>query len=234
MGLLDAIADLDAQEDEQLAEDPDACVDLDMPSGMAEFADYEVRAATREHLEDTIAHSRGRWLCDQALDSRDRPGKEPVWQDAAHELDTAEVLKLSDGGPGHLLVPPPPLRSRQPGEQGWLWHVERALWRQLTPNHMTAVRFSGPVALDIAFRGGCADHADIDNLAGKVVAAFSQVLQHPPNVAGYRAYRLDGEPVVRVRVMPATRLRVLADAMERGRTLVRSERSERLRTADVP
>lgn len=91
-GILDLIADFDAQEDEQLAEDPDARVDLDVPAGVREFEDWQVRASTREHLADSVARSRGNWLCDQGLDSRDRPGPPPAWRYEARALDTADVI----------------------------------------------------------------------------------------------------------------------------------------------
>jgi hypothetical protein len=233
IGVLDFINELDAQEDEQLAEDPDGSIDLDIPSNMSEFADWQVRASTRAHLEDAIARSRARRLCDQGLDSRDRPGPTPRWQHEAHELDEADVLTLSDAGPGCFLLPAPPRRTRADGEHPWPWHLERGIWQQLSQERMTAVRFSGPVALDIAFRGGCANHADIDNLAHKIVAAFLRTLSRSsPDVSSYRSYRLDGgDRAVRLRVLPQSRLLALSDLMEQGRTLVSRERSSRRRAA---
>ncbi len=107
------------------------------------------------------------------------------------------------------------------------------MWSQLAKTRMVTVRFGGSVALDIAFRGGSANHTDIDNLAHRVVGAFSGALKRSvPDVSAYRAYRLNGgEPGVRVRVMPQDRLLALGEAIKCGRALVRSERSERLRAA---
>lgn len=236
MGLLDVICDLDAQEDEQLEDDPDGCIDLDVPSGMAEFGNWEVRAATREHLEVSIPHARGRWLCDHGFDSHDRAGPEPTWQQEAQYLDTVDVLTLDDDGPGLIRLSPPPLRSTSCDEQKWGVRVQQEIRARLAEYSMTAVKFAGPVALDIAFCRGCGDHADLDNLASKVVAAFSEVLDRSAlDLTSYRAYRLPAsERGVRVRVLPEGRLLSLSEAMHRGRGVVRDDRLERRRAAKVP
>jgi hypothetical protein len=84
-----------------------------------------------------------------------------------------------------------------------------------------------------AFRGGCADHADVDSLAHTLVAAFQQAMRRSePKICGYRAYRIaDGERDVRLRVMAQDRLLRLGLAMEGGRSLVLEQRSARVRAA---
>lgn len=232
-GILDLIADLDEQEEQQLAEGPAADVDLDLPTGVCEFGDRQVRASTRQHLADSAARSRGVWLCDQGLDSRDRPGPAPAWRHEAHTLDAADIVVLPDTGPGCFMLPAPPRRPRAPGERTWQWHIERQMSSQLSRDHMFSVRFGGPLALDIAFQGGCADHADVDNLAHTLIAALEMTMNRAaPKVGGYRAYRQDGgAPSVRVRLLPHERLLALGAAMERARTLVRAERAARARAA---
>lgn len=232
-GVLDLIADLDAQEDEQLAEDPDGFVDLDVPSGFREFEDWEVRASARKHLAESVACARGVWLCDQGLDSRDRPGDAPAWHAEAHELDVADVVMLPDVGPGCFLLPAPPIRGRKVGEPPWASRVQSEVAGQLRREGMAAVRFGGPVALDIAFRGGSADHTDIDNRAHDILTAFEAALwRAAPEVGGYRAYRQDGPaPAVRVRLMPHARLLAFGSALERARGVVRTESRSRVRAA---
>lgn len=233
LGLLDAIDDLDTQEEEQLAEDPDAYVELEISESMREFTDRQVRAYNRELLVESIAHARGRWLCDQGIDSRDRPGPAPAWRREAHRLDTADLLTLPDSGPGCFMLPGPRTGRRASGEHPWQWHLESAIRLQLSAHHMTGARFSEPIALDIALGGDCAKHADVDNFAHTITRAFSKVLHRsPPEIGGYRAYRLEtGEPRVRVRLMPQSRLRMLDEAIEQGRVLVHDRRTERRRAA---
>lgn len=124
-GQLRYIQDLDAEEDHQLAEDPDADVYLDLRPGEWELADPDVRAAWREHLESSIAKARGDWVSDQGLDARDRPGPAPAWLDETRALDIADVLELNDGGPGCLVLPAPWEHPTPAGQPRWSGVVER-------------------------------------------------------------------------------------------------------------
>jgi hypothetical protein len=233
-GILALLDELDAEEQLQLEEDEDAFVCLDVPSSYPEFHDREVRDSTRAHLEASIASALGHRLCDQALDSRDRPGPSPAWRQEAHDLDTADVVFLADVGPGCFVVPPPPVQTQRGDPPTWPAQVARVMARQRTNWGMHAIKFPGVLSLDIAFRGGCADHADVDNLAHSLVAAFEAAWagRDTPDIGGYRAYRLEGDSRdVRIRVMTQDRLLTLHQAMERGREFVRRERPRRRRAA---
>jgi hypothetical protein len=229
--VLGIILDINAEEEEQLAEDPDAAVDLDIPGAMIELRDWEVRDSAREHLIGSIARSRGTWLCDQGVDFRDRPGPRPHWAVEAQGLDTHDIVGLRDTGPGCFVVPAPPRRPRGQGEPTWDDRVRDAITHQLERDQMNDVRFEGAVALDIAFRAGSGDHADLDNLSHRVIGAMQKALPaSTPGIAGYRAYRLEGDtPDVRVRLLPQRRLLALGRAMNRARGLVRAERGRRAR-----
>lgn len=225
------VLDIDAQEEEQLAENPDALVDLDIPAGMIELQDWAVRESAREQLIGSIARYRGVWLSDQGLDHRDRPGPAPGWLVEAQALDTHDIVGLRDTGPGCFVLPAPPSRSRKHGESRWDDLAKDVITRQVERDRMSNVRFEGALALDIAFRAGSADHADLDNLAHRVLGAMQKAL--PPDtakIAGYRAYRRAGHtPDVRVRLLPQRRLLTLGRAMNRGRGVVRTERGARAR-----
>lgn len=233
-GVLAILDELDAEEQDQLEEDPDADVYLDVPSSYPEFHDWEVRESTRAYLEASIASALGNRLCDQTLDSRDRPGPPPAWRQEAQDLDTADVLFLSDEGPGCILLPPPPRKAQRGHEPPWQAQVAQRMRYQRATSHMHTIQFPGALSLDIAFRGGCADHADVDNLAHRIIAAFEDAWAggDPPNVASYRAYRLEADVCdVRVRVMTQGRLLSLHRAMERGREFLQKDRAVRRRGA---
>jgi hypothetical protein len=228
---LAVIRDLDAQEEEQLATDPDADVELDVPTSAPEFADPDVRASTREHLERTVAFARGDLLTDQGFDARDRPGSPPAWLSETQALDAADVLELADGGPGCFLLPPPPDRPTSPGASRWQTQVAHTFGARRSTDGWHAVRFSGPLALDVAMRGRIDRGRDIDNVAAKIVSAFTGAFEDAePDVVGYRVYRQPGDvDDVRVRVMPAVRLEALAASMNRAGAVLREQRAERMR-----
>ncbi|HTX13455.1 MAG TPA: hypothetical protein VME22_32860 [Solirubrobacteraceae bacterium] len=96
---------------------------------------------------------------------------------------------------------------------------------------MNDARFESAVALDIAFRAGSGDHADLDNLSHRLIGAMQKALPAgTPGVAGYRAYRLEGDTAdVRVRLLPQRRLLVFGRAMNRDRGLVPAEAGRRAR-----
>ncbi len=81
-----------------------------------------------------------------------------------------------------------------------------------------------------------AQELQLDNLSGKVVAAFSSALaRSSADFAGYRAYRLSGGVgEVRVRVLPQARLHALFEAMGRARCLVSDDPAGRRRAASIP
>lgn len=88
------------------------------------------------------------------------------------------------------------------------------------------------MALDIALRGGAAPRRDVDNLGRDVIRAFSKIFDgSKPDLAAYRVYRQGWpDPDVRVRLMPAVRLAVLAAAMDRARRVLIAERADRMRS----
>lgn len=227
---LEVIKELDEQEAEQLAEDADAFVDLDIPSGYGEFADSEVRADTRRHLEASIARRKGDWMTDQGFDARDRAGRSPAWRNEAVELDAADVLALDDRDPGCFVLRAPPTRRTAMGATRWEDQIE-SIFAAARSGRRTSLRFRGPLALDVALRGNAGKHVDVDNVARKILAAFcSAFADAEPRFAGYRAYRLDADTDdVRVRVMPAVRVEALARAMQHARAVLREERSECMR-----
>jgi hypothetical protein len=221
--LLALIGDLDCDEEEQLAEDPDAAVDLDIPSGLAELADAEVRAGTREHLQRSTSYARGEELTDQGFDARDRPGSSPSWLQEARTKDAADLLKLGDRAPGCFVLPAPLKRKTAAGEPDWAQLIAAVFLGRATQRPWRHARFGGPLALDIALRGKAGSQTDVDNAAHHVLREFERAfVANSPNVDGYRVYRRPA-PVddVRVRVLPATRLELLSRAMDDARALVR-------------
>lgn len=227
------LRDLDADEAEQLAEDPDADIDLNLPYDKRELEDWQVRDSLRMHLENAIAEARGDWLTDQGLDARDRPGPAPAWLDETRALGSADVLELEDGGPGCIIVPAPrwPGRTRA-GEPTWNALVEGGfLAARSRADAEGPPAFRGPIALDIALRGGAGSHRDIDNVARDVLRIFSGVFgPSRPQVIAYRIYRQEWpEADVRIRIMPAVRLAVLARGMDRAREVARTDRGQRTR-----
>ncbi len=93
------------------------------------------------------------------------------------------------------------------------------------------MRFGGPLALDVALRGKAGQHADVDNITRKILTAFNSAFKAAdPVIRGYRAYRLGADTEdVRVRVMPTVRLEALVRAMQRARSVLSEERTERMR-----
>ncbi|MEJ7784471.1 MAG: hypothetical protein WKF96_06680 [Solirubrobacteraceae bacterium] len=227
---LSVIDDIEDQEAAQLAADPEAFVDLDIPSPYDEFADWETRKSARRHLETSIAYARGDWLTDHGFDSRDRPGPSPAWVEETAQLDAADVSALNGRGPGCFVLPVPSTQPTAPGATHWDDQIE-AVFAAARLDRWTSVRFGGPLALDVALRGKAGRHADLDNITRKILTAFSSAFADAdPVFTGYRAYRLDADfDDVRVRVMPALRLEALASAMQHARVVLHSERSERLR-----
>ena len=161
--------------------------------------------------------ARGDWLTDQGLDARDRPGRAPAWLEETRALDAADVLELDDAGPGCILVPAPPWpRRTRAGQPKWAALLERGfLEARSGADSEGPPAFRGPIALDIALRGGAASHRDVDNVAGDVLRVFSSVFAASrPQVFAYRVYRQAWpEADVRIRIMPAVRLAVLARGM---------------------
>lgn len=231
-GQLRYLQDLDAEEAHQLAEDPDAEVEFDLRYDDQELADWEVRASLRMHLEKVIAEARGDWLTDQGLDARDRPGPAPAWLEETRALDAADVRELGDDGPGCILVVAPWTHNTGVGQPKWAALVERGfIEARSRADSNRPPTFRGPVALDIALRGGAASHRDVDNVGRDVLRAFSRAFEAShPHVYAYRVYRQAWhEADVRIRIMPAVRLAVLAHAMDRARRVARADRAQRTR-----
>jgi hypothetical protein len=228
--VLDLLNWLDDEEQQQLAEDPDAWVSLDLPASYSEFADRETRDSTRAHLERSVAFARGDWLSDQGFDARDRPGPAPAWLDETLELDLADVARLPDAGPGCFLVPPPAERKTPHGEDSWEELVTRAIASQALRGPWSRARFRGPVVLDIALRGKAGRRNDVDNVAHKLLRTMHLVFGPDAPFMGYRVYR-QAWPTgdVRVRLMPEIRLEALSRAMDEARRVARNERAERAR-----
>lgn len=225
------IQDLDLQEADQLEEDPDACIELDLPPSDWELADSDVRSWLADHLERVIALGRGDWMTDQGLDARDRPGPAPVWLDEVRTLDAADVVELSDDGPGCVMLPAPRETQTPAGEAGWPRLAERRFVALRSSVEWRETRFRGPVGLDIALRGGAGRRSDVDNVARYILRGFEKAFSDArPDVAAFRVYRQTcAVSDVRVRVLPAPRLSALADAMDRARDVLHAERADRMR-----
>jgi hypothetical protein len=223
--VLGVIADLDAQEAEQLEEDPEAPIDLDILPTYDEFDDPQVRDSVRSSLEESVGLGLATWLTDQGFDARDRPGGYPSWLAEAVDRDEADVLQLADEGPGCFVLPAPVGHATPPGERSWSERVEHECSSRLRSPRWARTRFGGPLILDIALRGRAAQDSDVDNVAHEVLHAFIKVLHGKnPEFLGYRIYRQAWhEDDVRVRLMPATRLQALANAMDKARDAARGQ-----------
>jgi Holliday junction resolvase RusA-like endonuclease len=231
-GLLDLLTSLNEDEDEQLAEDEDACVDLDIPAGYEEFADRFARDNMIDHLVEAIAVARGNWLVDQGFDARDRPGAFPAWLTETIELDAADVVLLSHEGPGCFVLPAPSNRRTRADERRWDDAVTREFASRLGYGPWAGARFVGDIALDIALRGNAGLHGDVDNFAHRIIGALEKAFdRHEPlRIRGYRIYRQRWhEDNVRVRLVPKIRLEALAASMDLAREAARHERGERAR-----
>jgi hypothetical protein len=234
--VLDLAIRLDDEEERQLDEDPDGCVDLDVPSTYAELEDAVVRSGIRCEFGPSCARRRGNWFCDHGFDAWDRPEGAPRWLEEVIDGDLADVVSLSDSGPGSVVLPAPPRVSTPPGGTPWKRELEREWFcSRVTRREWWGMQFGGPLALDIALSGGAGDHKDIDNVAHDVLRTFSNVFDNNNAlVSGYRVYRQRlGAPQIRARVMPAVRLDVLARTMRYARVYVLRQRAERLRAASL-
>ena len=222
--LLAVIADLDCQHDEQIEDDAEADVDLDLPSGFEEFADPGVRAGAREHLRRSVGLARGEQFTDQGFDARDRPGESGLWLERARTEQAACVLELNDAAPGCFVLPGPPERSAGGGEPGWAEVIAGVFTQRASEWPWRVARFGGPLALDIAFRGGAGRRSDLDNAARHVLREFERAFAaNAPQLGGYRVYRKRASSDdVRVRVLPAVRLELLSRAMDDARALLRA------------
>jgi Holliday junction resolvase RusA-like endonuclease len=229
--VLDLLNRLDDDEEQQLAEDPDAWVDLDLPPGYDEFADRDTRDSVRLELEKSVAFGRGDWMTDQGFDARDRPGPAAAWLDETVELDLADVVSLPDAGPGCFLLPPPPERETPTRESSWEQHAASLIASQALHGPWRGARFRGHVVLDVALRGTGGRRNDVDNVAHKVLRAMRLAFGGDiPPLMGYRVYRrIWPANDVRVRLMPKIRLEALARAMDEARRVARNERAERAR-----
>ncbi len=175
--VLDVIEDIDAQEEEQLAEDPDAFPILDVPSTYAEFADEGVRASTRAQLEESTALARGDWLADQGFDVRDRPGPPRPWLREAVAHSEVDVVSLPDAGPGCVVLPAPRQRPTALSEDQWRDVVRAELARACRTGRWRRARFRGPIGLDIALRGRSGGWGDVENVARTVTVAFETLVR---------------------------------------------------------
>jgi hypothetical protein len=228
--LLGLIEWLDEEEDEQLAVDPEAWIDLDVPASHPELGDRETRDAVRVHLEEAVAGARGDWLTDQGFDARDRPGPTPAWLEETIARDLADVVQLSDTGPGCFVLPPPPELETRPGETKWDRRAAQMIASQARHGPWFRARFRGPVVIDVALRGTAGRRNDVDNVAHTLLRATRLALGNDLPLMGYRVYRQSWPTNdVRVRLMPKIRLEALAASMDQARALARNERAERAR-----
>jgi hypothetical protein len=219
--LLALINDLDCEEAEHLAEDPDGDVELDIPHDLAELADADVRASARRHLQGSVFHARGDELADQGFDARDRPGDSPAWLEKTLAQDLADVADLGDDAPGCFVLPAPLERTVAAGEPDWPKLVADLFAARAGKRPWLGASFGGPLALDIALRGTAGRNTDLDNAARQILRAFERAFAaNNPHLNGYRIYRRPAAiDDVRVRVLPAIRLDLLSRAMNDAREL---------------
>lgn len=219
--LLDELLAANDLEDEALAEDEDAFVDLDLPSMYdGEFDRRDVRDDMIDQLVAKIAAARGAWLVDQGFDARDRPGPFPAWVLELIERDEADIELLRDAGPGCFMLSAPP--ARPPGSSAKRWNEDVVLKFATVLRHgrWSDPTFRDEIALDIALRGEAGQDNDIDNVARRIIKAFFVACGNDdvPNLGAYRVYRKPWpDNDVRVRLMPKIRLEALARSMDRAR-----------------
>jgi hypothetical protein len=232
-GVLAVIERLDAEEEQASEEDEDEDFYPEVGDSDRELADPQLRESLGPEMRRNIGHAFGRKLTDQGFDSRDRPGPPPGWLEEVIANDLGDVEHQSTAHPGCFTLPPPPERERRDGEPTWDLAVRKAFFaRYGSPWEWGRALFGEPLALDIAVCGGAAPRHDLDNLAHRVTAAFSDVFRAAtPSIGGYRVYRVlqDAAPEVRVRVVPRIRLQLLRDSLGRAEELILAERAERSR-----
>jgi hypothetical protein len=232
-GILRRIEEVDAAEQEAFEEDEDATFFPHLSESDCELGDRQLRESLGPELAQSISLAIGRKLTDQGFDSHDRPGSPPGWLEEVVTRDLADVEHLSAEHPGCFTLPAPPQSKRATGDPSWTHEVMRAFaYRFGSPWRWGWATFGEPLVLDIAVRGGAAASNDLDNLAHQVVAAFIDVFKAgKPEIDGYRAYRVSrGTPELRVRVVPAIRLRLLRRSIDQAHDLIFAERRERSRS----
>jgi hypothetical protein len=225
--ILEQIDGIDAEEEALLEEDPDAdlsVIDLSATAEEMGLADWETRQRLRRDALASIAAGRGRRLVNNGFDTRDRPGPPPSWLTEAELEAPAEVVSLPDSGPGCVILPAPRRRRTASGQAPWVELVAGEFHRHRL-DHGSRITFGGPLAFDIALRGGAADHKDVDNVAHDVIAAFNRAFADVSvQIDGYRVYRLSGAQAdIRVRLLPIGRLRRLSVSMRQAEELLKAE-----------
>jgi hypothetical protein len=193
------------------------------------FSDWDTRVYNIELLRENVARVRGRWLADQRIDYRDRPGPPPSLPGVLERLDRHVTLEQADeSGPGCFVFPPPP---RTPGERDWRREARQILGGRKISDGMIRVRFDGPLAMDLALGDDGGDRPDLDNLAYKALAAFEEIyLRGDADVVqSFRAYTVPGRRRVRMRILPVERLERLDDALVEARELQLEEAASRRR-----
>lgn len=231
-GVLAVIERLDAEEEQAFEEDEDEDFYPEVGESDRELADPQLRESLGPELRRNIGHAIGRKLTNQGFDSRDRPGPPPGWLEEVIANDLGDVEHQSTAHPGCFTLPPPPEGRRKDGEPTWDLAVRRTFFaRYGAPWEWGRALFGEPLALDIAVCGGVAPSHDLDNLAHRVMAAFSDVFRAAfPSMGGYRVYRVaQGMPEVRVRGIPVIRLQLLRDSLGQAEELILAERAERSR-----
>jgi hypothetical protein len=231
--LLRTLDELDAQMQEQLADDPDAVVDYDGLCFDRELADPEIRDDARAALEPRTAEARARWLADQSIDARDRPGNPPAWIAEVRNSDLADILTVDDATPGSFILPAP--RPAAGTLKAWRSHVRTIFAQRIQQGQWARARFPEPIALDIALRGDAAKFKDVDNRAAEIITLFEDAFSPTKaTIGGYRVYRLPDSPEsdIRVRILPISRLRELASRLGEARAHVVQSRRDRTRELD--
>jgi hypothetical protein len=238
--ILDTIAALDAEMEEQLAEDPDALVDYDavgLHSSDRELTDPDVRDSVRIGLEACAGQARAHWLADQRIGAEDRPGPPPAWIAEVGDRDLADVELVDDNTPGTFILPAP--ENKAGTSSAWLAAIDGIFAGRIGQPDWCAAQFPVPIALDIALRGDAATFKDVDNRARDIIKAFTATFGPAFSgggtvISGSRVYRLAEAPAndIRVRLLPESRLRDLAIRLTDARTFVTEHRRDRTRYLD--
>jgi hypothetical protein len=174
-------------------------------------------------LERSVAYGCGDLLSDQGFDARDGPGTSPSWLAEARARDAADVIELDDSSPGCFILPAPLERKTPVGRPDWSALIAAVFAERAYRSPWVGARF-GPIALDIALRGRAAAHMYLDNAARSILRAFEHEFGSTKSViTGYRVYRQSGGlDDVRVRILPAVRLELLAQTMRDAHELART------------